>query len=83
MSERQSQNAKSAFEITSVDPVPADNDDLESSILQKGASADESLKTKIRMRSKGESISEEESVSPLQELKTEAIPGSRDKSYWR
>ena len=76
LSERQSQNAKSAFEITSVDPVPADNDDLESSILQKGASADESLKTKIRMRSKGESISEEESVSPLQELKTGGNPGS-------
>ena len=75
LSERQNQNAKSAFEITSVDPMP-DNDDLESSMIQKGASADDSLKTKIRTRSKGESISEEESISPLQELKTDAIPGT-------
>lgn len=76
LSERQNQNAKSAFEITSVDPVPTDNDDLESSMIQKGASADDSLKTKIRTRSKGESISEEEPISPLQEQKTDTIPGT-------
>lgn len=76
LSEKQNQNAKSAFEITSVDPVPTDNDDLESSMLQKGASADDSLKMKIRTRSKGESISEEESISPLQELKTDTIPST-------
>ena len=76
LSEKQNQNAKSAFEITSVDPVPTDNDDLESSMIQKGASADDSLKIKIRTRSKGESISEEESSSPLQELKTDTIPST-------
>ena len=80
MLDRQSQNAMSAFEITSVDAVPADNDDLDSSIVHKSMSADDSLKVKLqRMRGEsGGSISEEDPTLRSQELhvQTEAEPNA-------
>jgi len=80
MLDKENQNAMSAFEITSVDPVPADNDDLDSSIVHKSISSDDSLKVKLqRIRAEsGDSISEDQPSPHLRELHapTEAASNS-------